>query len=87
MNQVQTPIAGTDDICESVVEAMAEAEGVDPTELTPTLYEVIDPDALEQLFASPMPAGWMEGRVTFFYNGYEVTVCGDGYVVVEERGE
>ncbi|UPV99123.1 hypothetical protein M0R88_11360 [Halorussus gelatinilyticus] len=87
MSQAQTAAAGTSTISQSVVEAVAEAEDVDPMELSPPLYEVIDPDALDQVFAASPTNGRMDGQVTFTYNGYEVTVSGDGYVSVEERGE
>ncbi|WP_252699659.1 HalOD1 output domain-containing protein [Natronosalvus vescus] len=86
MSQVQTETARIS-TSQSVVEAVAEAEGVDPLELSPPLYDVIDPDALDQVFAPTSMESRMEGEVTFSYNGYEVTVCGDGYVTVEERNE
>lgn len=38
------------------------------------LYNVIDPDALEALFASPHSDTDREGTVTFQYCGYHVTV-------------
>ncbi|WP_243641407.1 HalOD1 output domain-containing protein [Natrarchaeobius halalkaliphilus] len=36
----------------SVIEALASAEETDPTALEPTLYESIDPDALDALVQS-----------------------------------
>lgn len=87
MSQTQTGTAGTRNVSDSVVEAVAEAEGVDPLELTPPLFEVIDPDALDQVFAPTPTDGRMEGQVTFSYKGYNVTVHGDGYVSVESREE
>lgn len=85
MSNVQTATVGDRSVCRSVVEAVAEAEGVEPEELEP-LYEVVDPDALEELFAPTSTTGRMEGRVVFTYDGYEVTVCGDGFVSVEPDG-
>lgn len=82
MIEVQTTTAGERSVSRTVVEAVAEAEGVDPLEITSSLYEVIDPDALDRIFDATPTAGRMEGRVTFRYSGYEVTVCGDGYVSV-----
>jgi hypothetical protein len=87
MSQVETATGGSDDISRAVVEAVAEAEGVDSVELTPPLYEAVDPDALNRLFAATPSAGRMEGRVSFRYNGYEVTVWGDGYVSIASREE
>ncbi|MCU4754003.1 hypothetical protein OB919_18805 [Halobacteria archaeon AArc-curdl1] len=75
--------AHVDNASHKLVVKVAEKEGVDPLKLSPPLYEVIDPDALDQLFASTPTAGRKEGQVTFSYNGYEVTVCGDGYVSVQ----
>lgn len=65
---------------EAIVEAVADREGCEATELDPPLYGVIDPDALERLFE---PADRPEGRVTFPYNGYRVVVTADGDVAVE----
>lgn len=86
MSQAQTETAGISN-SQSVVEAVAEAKGVDPMELSPPLYDVIDPEALDQVFAPTSMEGRMEGQVTFSYNGYEVTVFGDGSVAVEKRKE
>ncbi|MFP9193047.1 HalOD1 output domain-containing protein [Natronosalvus vescus] len=83
MVQAQTATAHVDNVSNEVVKMVAEVEDVNPLELTPPLYEVIDPDALDQIFASMPSAGRMEGQVTFSYNGYKVTVCGDGYVSVQ----
>ncbi|MFC6720738.1 HalOD1 output domain-containing protein [Halobacteriaceae archaeon SHR40] len=83
MSQTKLSTANDGSVTNEVVEKVAEAEDVDPLELTPPLYEVIDPDALDQIFASTPTAGGIEGQMTFFYNGYEVTVSGDGYVSVQ----
>lgn len=71
----------------AVVDAVAEAEGVDPTDLDP-LYGVIDPDCLDALFAphqrvhgAPDPAA----AVTFDYHGYEVRATATGTVELTER--
>lgn len=71
---------------QKVIKRVAEAEGVSPEELTPPLFEVIDPDALDQLFGNTATAGRMEGQVIFTYSGYEITVSGDGYVSVRKQG-
>ncbi|MBX0298202.1 HalOD1 output domain-containing protein [Haloarcula nitratireducens] len=67
----------------AVIEAVANQEGVDATELPP-LSTVIDPDALDNLFTYstdefPHP----EGRVVFPYCGYTITVHSDGQIVIE----
>lgn len=67
----------------AVVAAVAEAEGVDPTELSPPLYTAIDPDVLDTIFqAGSDPEG--TGHLVFEYLGYEVTVLPDGEVRVED---
>lgn len=79
VNEVQM---GESSICERVIDAIAEAEETDPTELNPPLYEAIDPDALDTLFGK----GGTIGKLIFNYNGYEVSVFPDGYVSVDDDG-
>ena len=67
------------DVARSVIEAIADAEEVDPRQLEP-LYDVVDPDALNGLFVE----GAAGGRVVFRYQGYDVTVGGDGRVTLEK---
>lgn len=66
----------------SVVEAIAEAEGVEPSALHPPLYQVVDPDALDALFKTDgsMAVG---NRVSFVYRGYRVVVEDQGRISVE----
>lgn len=85
MSQVETAIGEHASVSQSVVEAVAEAKGAAPENLTPPLYDVIDPDALDQLFTATTTAGRMDGRVVFDYDGYEIVVSGDGYVAVHEQ--
>jgi hypothetical protein len=65
------------DIATKIVENVASQEGVAPSELSTSLYEVVDPEALENLFT----AG--SGQVLFRYHGYFVTVQSDGTIGVE----
>lgn len=87
MSRAQTEAAETSLLSQSVVEAVAEEDGTDPLDLSPPLYEAIDLDALDNVFATTQIEGRMDGQVTFFYKEYEVTVYGDGYVSVEAKGE
>lgn len=82
MVKAQTATATVDTVINEVVETVAKAEDVDPLELTPPLYEVIDPDALESLFANNR----VLGKVIFNYAGYEVSVFSDGDVSVKSHG-
>jgi acetyl-CoA acetyltransferase len=61
-----------------VASAVADAAGVETTELDPLYNSGVDPDALNTLFES----GTEEARLTFDYAGYRVRVTGDGHVGV-----
>lgn len=63
----------------AVVDAVAEREGVDPTDLPP-LYDAIGPDVLEVLHEADADG---DQRVTFEYSGYRVTVSSDGSIVLD----
>lgn len=79
-------IAETEKPSHTVVETVADAEGIDPTELDP-LYETIDPDSLDELFQDRLrrvDAPATAGAVTFAYHGYEVRVTAGGRVSLED---
>ena len=72
---------------EAVVNAVADEEGISPIDVRPPLYEVIDPDALDELVSSMNRfTDESPGRIVFSYAGYEVTVAGDGEVSLAEDG-
>lgn len=66
---------------EAVVEAVAEAKGVSPLALEQPLYEVVDPDALDALFAG---SGGTVACLRFTYQGYAVEIAGDGEISLVE---
>lgn len=70
-------------ISRTIVETVAEAEGVAPTELDACLYDIIDPDALNVLFRSGKDDSTTEGVVSFTFNGYEVAVHADSTVEID----
>lgn len=75
----------TDSISDEVVLAVAEATDTDPTELEP-LYDVVDPDALDQLFRTHLNGHpRTDGRIVFSMDGCEVTVHANGDVVATPR--
>ncbi|WP_167837337.1 HalOD1 output domain-containing protein [Halosimplex halophilum] len=76
--------AGTD-LSIAVVEAVAEAKGVAPTEMEETLYDAVDPDALDRLFTD-RETGELAGRVVFELEAHEVTVQSNGDVLVRQTG-
>lgn len=85
MRQQNTPLqASNSSPTVEIVEIVADREGVDATELPP-LGSVIDPDALNSLFAySPDGAPQSQGYVVFQYCGYSVAVHSDGQIILEE---
>lgn len=71
----------TQTLSENVISEVASREDVDRTELTP-LHDVLDPDALDQLFHPTNSSMRMDGSVTFLYHGYEVTAYATGYITI-----
>jgi len=65
----------------AVIEAVAAQRDVQSTELPEKLYDILDPDSLDSLFASGNPT---DGTVTFTYCGYSVTVTADGDVILKK---
>lgn len=74
-----------------VIAAIAEREGVDPVVVEPprydALYDVINPEALDSLFA-PRENGTprSSGTVEFPFCGYRVLVESDGTVELYDEG-
>lgn len=64
---------------EAVIEAVAATNGVRPIDLDEQLYDVIDPDALNDFVESAADA---QCRVAFPMTGCTVVVDGTGEVVV-----
>lgn len=75
-----------DSLSQAVIDAVAEHEGVEPTELEPPLYHAVDPEALDALFPETGRSG-STGRVRFSYDGRDVCVTSDGQVHVAEADE
>lgn len=63
----------------AIVEKIAATEDVDPLALDP-LYEVIDPDALDSVFAATNGSPRSDGEIAFEYSGHTVVVSSDGTV-------
>lgn len=75
-----SPPGGEDGLVSTVVRAVARAEGVQPIDLSPPLYDAIDPEALCDA------VGQMdEGSITFEYHGWTVEVAADERVTLGER--
>lgn len=65
----------------AVTDALAEADGVDATDIPP-LYEVIDPDALDALFADRGSDVDAELLVSFRFREWNVFVSSEGRIRV-----
>jgi hypothetical protein len=77
------PAASPDSLSTHVLTTVADAKGCTTEELKP-LYEVINPEALDELFA-PRVSGTTRagGSVSFQYDGYQVTVTSENDVELE----
>ena len=65
----------------AIINAVAEAAGVDPLELPP-LYESIDTDALDNLFGDLNGVNAAEKILSFRLDKWNVFVSGDGRIRV-----
>lgn len=68
----------------SIILGVAEITDTDPNEQEP-LNDVIDPEALDGLFARTTPSGGETDCTSFTYAGFRVTVYRDGEVLLQPR--
>lgn len=82
----QYEVTSSRQVSTQIIEAVADCEGVDPLDLQPPLYEVVDPEALEALFGSTVAGTERRGRIEFTYAGYRITVAvaGERTITVDE---
>lgn len=57
-----------------VVEAVARKEGVSPGELSPPLFNVVDPEALDALVQDDVDSNTGEVKIEFTYLDYVVRI-------------
>lgn len=67
----------------AVVQAVADVKGVSPIDLNQPLYSAVDTDALDN-FVSSLSDKPADVQITFEYDGFEVTVSGNGSVSLDE---
>ena len=74
---------GTSKVTTTVVHALADIMDVDVSETEFSLYDSVDPDALNRLFA-PKSDGTARppGHVAFGVQGYRVTVYSSGEIAI-----
>lgn len=72
MSEQETDVAlhpsSSERLTDEIIRAVAEAKGVEPTDLETTLHDIVDPDALEMLFrptatGTPRPRGRVQFRM------------------------
>jgi len=73
MNKLENPIP-------QIVDAVAEAEGVEPVTLDPPLADIVDPDAVETLVENSTAS---DLEVRFTYRGHDVVVDENSRVQVD----
>lgn len=61
----------------TIVETIAERERVDALDLTPPLFEAVDPAIVELLSSKSANDGFEGVCIQFSYQGYEVTLDGE----------
>lgn len=72
-------------LSQRVILEIAAQLDVEPTEMEPSLYDVIDPEALDRLFSSkPNGEERPGGQVIFEFYGYQITVRSDGDVILSD---
>ena len=57
-----------------VVEAVAQKEGISPSEVSPPLYSVVDPEALDALVQPETDSDTDRIEIRFTYLGYVIRV-------------
>jgi hypothetical protein len=70
-------------IIPDIIEGIAEAKGTESDELDVSIYEYVEPDAIQQL-ASHGTTSW---TLSFELPSHNVTVTGDGLVLVDGARE
>jgi hypothetical protein len=71
-------------LSETVIEAVAAIRGIDLTETRIPLMDVLDPDALDALFAHAPQGHRTTGHITFTIDGLTVFAHSNGHVVLRE---
>jgi hypothetical protein len=73
---------GPGKVSTKVIHALADVMGTDVSETGFTLYDSVDPDALDRIFGSTDGSGRPGGHVAFTVDRYRVTVYEDGRIAI-----
>lgn len=78
------PMRTAPELSTTLVHALSDATGVDVRQCESSLYEAVDPEALDRLFR-PVGDGSTRdsGHVAFLVSGYRVTVYHMGHIVID----
>lgn len=67
----------------TLIHALSEVANIDMTGTESTLFQHVDPEALDSIFRPAGPdAPRANGHVSFMIWGYNVTIYSDGYIVI-----
>lgn len=80
---IQTQFDSDEHASGAVIRTLAALKGVEPTELG-SLYESLDPEALDALLGDPTHNGNSPIVVNFVASGYRVTVSSDGQITIRD---
>lgn len=80
---VKHDFEGSAKLTTTLAHALSDVSGIDVTDTGFTLYDHVEPDALDQLF-KPTKDGHprMNGMLTFTVWGYQATVYSDGQIAI-----
>ncbi len=70
-----------------VVEAVAQKEGVSPSELSPPLFSVVDPDALDALAREDADSNTSSVVIEFTYLNYVIQIRNGSTVSISVQDE
>ena len=82
VSPLTTDIGETYTVSERVIQAIPDCEGVSPLDISPPLFDAIDPDALDRVYADGRPGVTTE----FQYAGFRVTVRPSGRIELSPLG-
>ncbi len=84
IHRVQHDLTSPRSLSTTVTVAVADVAGVEPSDIPEQLYDVIDPEALDNLF-KPRDDGVSRrgGRLSFSLYGHHVSIRGDGTITVQ----
>ncbi|MFB6159830.1 MAG: HalOD1 output domain-containing protein [Haloferacaceae archaeon] len=81
----QCSSSAPDDLTHVVLDAVATVAGVDPIDIDQQIYDVVDLDAIGQLFPEFGASDAPSGHVQFDFYGRRVVVYDDGTVEVYDE--